>query len=164
MDSNLEIVQRLLELSKNERCFSNDVYSVDFKKEHIFLSNILNYALVNAEREFNEKFKMCVNQYKGNLKNSKDGFGWFHSPENLIYQNAYINQIKYAIYGDRFIHVYSFKKELGKEAYKDLILQIDATVLMTPKELAAHQKRCNELAKEIIDEMLAEEKLANNKK
>ena len=155
MSDNLQIIQRLLEIGKNPLVIS--LVPKDFKEEHIFLANILNYALTNMEREFNENFKKAVAQYKGSLKEEK-GYGWFHNPENLVYENMYINQLKYIIYGERFVSTIKFKEELGKKAYLDLINQIDRTALMTPAQLKKHNAACNRIANDILKEILAEEK------
>ncbi len=117
---NLQIIQRLLELGKNPLILTGDLPG-DFKKEHLFLCNILQYAVVNLEREFNDAFRHAVNVYKVNLSDPKHGYGFFHNAENLLYLNMQINQIKYAIYGEKFIHVYKFNEDLKELAYKDLL-------------------------------------------
>lgn len=153
---NLKIVQRLVEICKNELQY--DVYPKPFKEEHIFLSNELNYALVAREREFNETFKQCVGKYKSTLEKNKK-YGWFNSPENLIWKYMYINQLKYIIYGERYSDKdLVFREELKEMAYLDLINQIDRTALMTEKELKEHQEKCNAMAMEILEELLKEEK------
>jgi len=154
---NLKIVQRLLELAKNELEYST--YPKPFKEEHIFLPNVLNSALKDLENEFSEKFKRCVGAYKSTLKEQKKGYGWFHSPENLIYINMKINQLKWVVYGDRFVREIRFNEELGNKAYKDLIDQIDCTVLMSETKRKAHAKKCNEMAIRIVNEILEKEKV-----
>lgn len=123
-----------------------------FKEEYIFLANVLNEALRRYEVDFSETFQKAVGNYKSTLAQGK-GYGWFHAPENLVWKNTRINQLKYAIYGDTFVHIITFNKQLGKEAYKDLIEQIDRTVLMTPEELEVYRKECNDLAAEILEEL-----------
>ena len=162
-NSNINIVSRLLELSKNKLDYS--VLPKPYKEEHIFLANILNHALVNLEREFNDKFKIAVMSYKetlsgkGRFKKSKHGY--FYNHENLLYINMQINQLKYAIYGDRFVHELKWNEHLGQKAYKDLIEQIDRTVLMEPDELRKHNKNVNKIANEILQEILNEKKNVN---
>lgn len=161
-NSNLQIVQRLLELSKN-RMEGYTLFPRPFKKEQIWLSNVLNDSLNLMEAEFNRKFQEIVGHYKSSLKEGK-GYGWFHSPEKLAWGRMQINQLSYAIYGDKFTHKeLEFKEELGNDAYREFICQIDRTVLMTPKELKEHNEQINRMAKEILDEILAEEKEKKDK-
>ena len=154
-NSNLKIVQRLLELSKNTLDYS--VHPQEFKKEYIFLANVLNDSLDRLRHEFADAFKQIVGQYKNSLKEGK-GYGWFHSPEKLEWIQTYINQLDYAVYGEKFTRQLKFKSELKNKAYKNFIEQIDRTVLMTPTQLKKHNAQCNKIAKEIMDEILAEEK------
>src|SRR5688572_30163542 len=127
---NIEIVQRLFEIAQNQLSYSLE--PKPFKEEHIFLSNVLNCALQDAEREFNENFKECVAHYKVNLEKSKSKKGFFHNVEKLFWGKNKINQLLYIIYGDRFTMTeLTFKRE-HPDPYKDLIEQIDRTALMTP--------------------------------
>jgi len=158
---NLQIIERLLKLAKNS-IGGDGIMPLRYDKEYIFLANILNHALVNLENKFNDRFKYCVSIYKMNLKESKNKYGWFHKPEELIWTNMQINQLKFAIYGESLTRELVFVKELKEAAYLDLINQIDPTVLMTPKELEKHTKECNKIALDILNEILAEEK--QNKK
>ena len=158
-NSNIQIVQRLLELAKNPLDYSAS--PKNFKQEHIFLSNVLNDSKARMEREFNEAFKEIVGQYKRTLKEGK-GYGWFHDPEKLEWKQNYINQVDYAIYGDKFTRKQlKFNEKLKNKAYKDFIEQIDRTALMTPIQLKKHNEQCNKIAKEIMAEILAEEKTKN---
>jgi hypothetical protein len=150
---NLKILSRLLEIAKNPLEYS--LYPKPFKEEHIFLANHLNEARQRLEVEFNNAFKKAVGAYKSTLK--EHGFGYFHSPETLVYIRMQINQISYVVYGD-YVHEIKFNEDLGKAAYKDLIEQIDRTVLMTPAQLKKHTAECNRISKEIIDEILKEER------
>ncbi len=154
MESNLHIVQRLLELAKNQ--IEYNVYPKHYKEEHIFLSNMLSDSLRKHEDEFARKFQEAVGQYKGSLRDKT--YGWFHSPEKLVWLNMEINQLKYAIYGERFVHELNFNEDLGNDAYRDFICQINRTVLMTPEELKIHNDEVNKLSMEILQEILAEEK------
>jgi hypothetical protein len=147
-------------LSKNKLEYT--VIPKECKSEYIFLSNVINYALVNLEREFDDKFKYAVGNYKQSKKESKKKYGWFHGYENLLYIDMQINQLKYVIYGDKFVRQLKWNEELGDAVYEDLIKQIDPTVLMTPKQLKDHNNRISKMAKEIMDEILAEEN--NNKR
>ncbi len=153
-NDNIEIVQRMLEIGKNDLDYS--VFPKPFKEEHIFLSNVLSDALRKEETDFNEDFKKAVGEYKRNLK--EKGWGWFYAPEKLIWSNTIINQLKYVIYGDRFIREYKFNETLGKGAYKDLINQIDRTALMSERQKKALNKRTSKLAMDILNELLEEEK------
>jgi len=160
-NSNLKIVSRLLELSKNQIDYSE--FPKECRKEHIYLANVLNDSVKKLEWEFAECFKRAVGNYKQTLAKGKK-FGWFHKPEELVYIKMQINQLLYAIYGERFIHEIKFKPELKNEAYLDLINQIDRTVLMTSKELKKHNEEINKMAKEIMDEILREEKAESQTK
>ncbi len=153
-NSNLQIVKRLLELSKNQLDYST--FPKPFKEEYIWLSNLLNDALSVARKEFSEAFQKAVGDYKGSLAEGK-GYGWFHNSENLVWKQTKVKQIQYAIYGDEIGEI-KFNEELGNAAYKDLIMQIDRTVLMTEKELKLHNKEMSVVMKKIIDEILKEEK------
>lgn len=153
---NLKIISRLVELSKNELHYSQ--MPQPYNKEYIFLANHLNAAIVNLEYEFQDAFRYAVGKYKQSLGESTTGFGWFHEPEKLIYIRMQINQLKYAIYGAEFAHDLIFKEELGSGAYKDLIEQIDRTVLMTPEEKKSYEEEINKIGMEVIKELLAEEK------
>jgi hypothetical protein len=155
MESNVHIVQRLLELAKNPLEYSTS--PKHFKKEHMFLSNVLSDSLRKHEDEFAKAFKYAVGTYKSNLAENKE-YGWFNDPSQLEFINTYINQLKYAIYGDQFERKLKFNNKLGKEAYKDFICQIDRTVLMTPKELEKHNKQVNKIAGDILAEILKESK------
>lgn len=157
---NLQILERLLKLAKNS--IEYNVMPQSYDKEYIFLPNILQYALVNLEREFNDRFQYCVNHYKMNLKEGKNKHGWFSSPEKLIWINMQINQLKFAIYGERHTRELVFNEKLKEAAYLDLINQIDCTVLMTSKQLEKHNRECNKMAMDILNEILEEEK--QNKK
>jgi len=154
-NSNLQIIQRLLELGKNPYG-TYELFPQGFKTEYMFLSNVLSDGLARMEWEFTEKFKTAVNSYKQSKKASGKKYGWFHSPENLVWCNTYINQIKYAIYGDSFIHEIKFNPELKEKAYLDLINQIDRTALMTPYQLKKHNAECNRMSLEILEELTAE--------
>jgi hypothetical protein len=154
MNDNLKIVERLFEMAKNELHYSE--FPKAYNKEHIFLANYLNCAATDLEREFNDTFKYAVGNYKNSLKEGKK-YGWFHSPEKLIYINMQLNQIRYAVYGERHVRELVFKKELGNAAYKDLINQIDCTVLMTDIQKKKHMDKCNKMAKKIMAEILKEE-------
>ncbi len=158
---NLQILERLLKLAKNSIA-GDGIMPNSYYKEYIFLSNILNHALVNLENKFNDQFKYCVSIYKMNLKDGKNKYGWFHDPEKLIWTNMQMNQLKFAIYGEGHTKELIFNEDLKESAYLDLINQIDCTVLMTPKELEKHNKECNKIALDILSEILAEEK--QNKK
>lgn len=155
-NGNLQIVQRLLELSTNTVKWS--VYPNDYNKEHLYLSNILNYAAHSLENEFSECFKKAVGEYTSSLKENKR-YGWFYSPDKLVWKRTQINQITYAIYGKDYVHEIKFNEHLGKAAYKDLINQVDRTALMTPAQIRLHELKCNKIAKKIVDKILAEEKL-----
>lgn len=159
-NSNLEIVSRLLELSKNQIEFN--VFPKECREEYIFLSNVLNDSVKKLEWEFAECFKRAVGNYKQSLLMG-NGFGWFHNPEELVWIKMQINQLLYTIYGERFIHEIKFKSELGNEAYLDLINQIDRTVLMTSEELQKHNEEIDKMSKEILDEILREESESQTK-
>lgn len=158
-DSNLNIIKRLLELGRNQM----DGYTLfprPYKEEQIWLANILSDSLRRKEADFAEVFRTAVGHYKSSLKEGK-GYGWFHGAEKLVWAKMQINQLMYAIYGDeRFTATMQdlrFNEELGKDAYRDLICQIDRTVLMTPEELERHNEECNRMAMEILDEIKKEE-------
>lgn len=156
-NSNLKIVQRLLELAKNQIGEYN-LFPRPFKEEQIWLANILHDSLHKHEAEFKAKFQEIVGHYKASLKD-KLGYGWFHSAEKLVWKQMQINQLMYAIYGDKFQNKdLVFNKKLGNDAYRDFICQIDRTALMTPKELEIHHKECNKIGKEIVAEILKKEK------
>jgi len=157
-NSNLKIVSRLLELAKNPIDYS--VFPKEYKEENIFLANVLNDSVKKLEWEFAECFKRIVGNYKESLSLNK-GFGWFHRPEEIVWIRMQINQLLYAIYGERFVHEIKFNKELGDEAYLDLINQIDRTVLMTPEEVEKLNEEIGRLSKEILDEILQEEAAKN---
>lgn len=150
MNDNLDIVKRLLELSRNQLEYSS--FPKPWNEEHMFLSNHLNEARHRIELEFNEALGKAVSAYKASLKERE--FGWFHAPEKLVYLRMQINQLIYAVYGNKYIHEIKFNKALGDEAYKDLIEQIDRTLLMTPLELEKHNEELNLLSRQISDEML----------
>lgn len=152
-DTNFQIVQRLFELSKNRLDYSPEPKG--YKDAYLWLANYLNCAIKDLEREFNDKFAYAVSIYTMNLR--EQGHGWFYEPETLVYKRAQINQLIYAVYGERSVSEISFKKELGSDAYRDLIEQIDRTVLMSEEEKKAHDAQCAAFAREIIDEILAEE-------
>lgn len=153
-NSNLQIVKRLLELSKNQLEYSE--FPKAYNKEHIFLANVLNDARQSLEREFADAFKIAVGRYKASLEKSGE-FGWFHKPEELVYLQMQIDQLKYAVYGESSVREIKFNESLGKAAYKDLIEQIDRTVLMNEKELEKFRAECERLSAEVLDEILAEE-------
>ncbi len=157
--SNMQIMKRLLEIAKNPKGSIGDV--LPFKEQYIFLSNILNVALNDYEKEFDEMFNTAVNQYKNTLANEGKGYGWFHSVDNLLYVSMQISQLKYIIYGEESASLrdYTFNEELKEGAYKDFIEQVDRTVLMTPEELKKHNEKINRLSLDILEEILKEEKL-----
>lgn len=159
-NSNPQIVVRLFELSKNKLAYN--YYPKPFKKEYIWLSNILNDGLRQVEREFSDAFRKAIGEYKQTLEKEGKGFGWFHNAENLIWIRTQYNQLKYAIYGDVWEDLV-FRAELGNEAYKDLIMQIDRTVLMSPEELKHHEEEWASVPREILDELLKEEQNSKNK-
>lgn len=152
-DSNLGILKRLLEIAKNPLDWS--VYPKSYKEEHLFLANVINDSIRVHEREFAEAFQQAVGSYKQSLEKGA-GYGWFHEPEKLVWINTQLNQLKYAVYGERFVHEIRFNEGLSKAAYKDLIEQIDRTALMTEEQLMQHRAECNKLSQEIVDEMLKE--------
>ena len=154
-NKNLSIVGRLLELAKNPLEYT--VYPKECRQEYIFLSNTLQYAKVNIEREFNEAFKMSVGRYKQSLEKDK-GYGWFHAPEKLVWLQMQINQLDYAIYGERFIREIRFNESLGKDAYRDLICQIDRTALMNEQELKEHQKQIEKITTDLAARIVAQNK------
>ena len=157
-NENLDIIKRLIEIAKNPLDYST--FPKPFKEEHIFLSNELSEALKYRQREFDEYFQKCVGNYKSTLENEGKGYGWFHSPEKLIWKHTYVNQLHYIIYGDRYTdRELVFREELKTDAYKDLILQVSGIALMTDEELVIHNEKSNELVKSIMEEILAEEKL-----
>ncbi len=154
---NLKIVERLLEIVKNELDYSH--FPKPFKQEYMFLSNVLSDAKRKRENEFNEAFKEIVGQYKQTL--AKEGYGWFRAPEKLCWLRVYINQLDYAIYGGKDHYDQKelfFNEKLKEGAYLDFINQIDRTALMTSEELKIHNEECNRIGLEILNEILAEEK------
>lgn len=52
-DSNVKIIERLLELAKNPLVY--DVHPKSYKEEYIFLSNVINDSCNIMEREFNDE-------------------------------------------------------------------------------------------------------------
>jgi hypothetical protein len=152
-NTNLEIVKRLLELSRNQLEYS--LFPKNFKEEHIFLPNVLNIAMTHYQQQFDKAFREAVGEYKSKLSEGK--YGWFHKPEELVWLRMEMNQIRYAIYGSTLTEI-KFNKSLGESAYKDLIEQIDRTVLMTPKELEAFWAEINEISKQVIAEIEQEQK------
>jgi len=160
-NSNLKIVQRLLELSRNEPGYNEErpMFPREYKQEQIWLANILSDSLHKEERNFKAIFTMAVAEYKMNLKKGK-GYGWFNSgtAEKLEWSNTHINQMTYAIYGERFERPLRFKSSLKNKAYKDFINQIDRTVLMTPRQLKKHNSDINRISKELVKEILAKSK------
>ncbi len=156
-NTNIQIVQRLLELSKNE-IGGYSIFPRNFKEERIWLANILSDSMRQHEAEFAQEFREIVGHYKSSLKEGK-GYGWFHSPEKLAWKKMQINQLIYAIYGDKYTNAekeLKFNKKLGNDAYRDFICQIDPTVLMTPAQLKKHNSQCNKIASEILSEILKE--------
>jgi hypothetical protein len=149
--SNLRIVERLLELSKNPMEYS--VFPKECRKEYIFLSNVLNDALNCAEHEAEKSFKQAVQYYKNSLDDGSE-YGWFHKPEDLVWNYNKIDQITYAIYGEKHIRNIVWNDQLGKGAYKDLIEQIDKTVIMSEKEKKDHYKAISRISKELVKEIL----------
>lgn len=88
----------------------------------------------------------------------KDGkYGWFHSPEKLEWIGMQINQLKYVVYGEEFTRTLKFNKELGKDAYRDFICQVDRTVLMSDDELRAHNLELERISFEVANEILKQE-------
>jgi len=158
-NSNLAIIQRLLELGKNQLGYNEKRPSFPrpYKEEQIWLSNILTDSLRNEEREFNEEFQKIVARYKMTFA-LKKGYGWFQNAEKLEWLNTKINQLKYIIYGDVFERPIEFNPSLGNKAYKDFIEQIDRTVLMTPAQLKKHNQQINKISKDILKEILEEKK------
>lgn len=150
-NDNLLIIKRLIEIAKNPLTYSE--FPKSYKEEYIFLPNILNSAIKDLENEFNEAFKYAVGNYKLTLEQNK-GYGWFHNPSKLVYIKTRINQLKYIIYGDRCVNEIKFNEDLGNEAYKDLILQIDRSVLMSSEEKIEYYKQLEEISRELIDEIL----------
>lgn len=155
-NSNLNIVKRLALLSQNQVEYNE--FPRAYNEEYIFLANWLNSAARDAENDFNKTFQYAVGNYKSTLKESGKGYGWFHNAGNLVHQANTLDQIHYAIYGERHIRGIRWNAQLKNMAYKDLIEQIDRTVLMTEAQLKKHRATCNKLAKKIMDEILAEEK------
>jgi len=160
---NLSIVQRLLELSRNKMDYT--LLPKSFKEEYIFLANVLHCAKKDYQQKFNDAFRDAVSYYKRNLEESGT-HGWWNNPEELVYIQMQINQIDYIIYGGDVIEQkeLKFREELKEEAYKDLILQIDRTVLMSDEELKEFNAEVNRLSIEICDELLAEIKLEEKQK
>lgn len=156
MSSNLEIVARLIEIAKNQLEYST--FPKQFKDEYIFIADVFTDSIKEHEREFDTAFQKAVGNYKSTLAQDGKGFGWFHSPEKLEWINMRINQMKYIVYGDRFTREIKFNKALGKDAYKDMIEQIDRTVLMSEEEKKAHYEHYCMLSKEIKAKILKEEK------
>lgn len=154
-DSNMEIVLRLMEMAENKLEYS--AFPKPYKEEHLFLANHLNAALKLMETRFDEHFQHAVERYKTTIGENK-GYGWFENVENLIFENAHINQLKYAIYGEEYVHEYKFNMELGNDAYRDLILQIDRTVFMTASEKRQYEDELNKISLGVLDELLKEEK------
>jgi hypothetical protein len=155
MNQNLHIVERMLEIAKNTMEFS--IYPKTFKEEHIFLSNILNDSKQKIQVEFDAEFKKAVGQYKLTLKEKK-GYGWFHSPERIVWLKTRLNQLTYIIYGENYIKEIIFNDKLGDKAYKDLINQIDSTALMNTAQLKKHNADIARISKDIMKEILADEK------
>ncbi len=157
-DSNLKIVQRLLELAKNQPGYNEErpLFPKSYDTEQIWLANVLNDSRNIMEREFKEEFQRVVAQYKMTLKEGK-GYGWFHSPEKLEWIKMQINQLKYVVYGEEYIREIKFNDSLKNKAYKDFIEQIDRTVLMTPAQLKKHDAEINRISKEVMAEILKEE-------
>ena len=157
---NLKIVQRVLELAGNRLEYT--VHPKTFKEEHIFLANVLNTSLSKLQDEFDKEFKKIVLTYKETLSGKgrfpKSRLGWFHDPEKIIWINMQMNQLRYAIYGEEYTREIVYKPQLKARAYKDLIQQIDCTVLMTPAELKKHMAQCNKIAKDVVNKILKEEK------
>ena len=157
---NLQIVQRLVELATNTLDYS--LFPKPYKEQYIFLANVINDSLSKIESEFNKEFERIVSCYKETLSGKgrfpKTKFGWFHNPEKIVYINTQMNQLRYAIYGERHVREIKFNEKLKNRAYKDLIQQIDCTVLMTPTQLKTHQSKCSAIAKRVMSEILKEEK------
>ncbi len=157
MDSNIKIVERLLELVKNGLEYS--LRPKGYMTEHMFLANVLNDSLHRMELEFKDKFRNVVAEYKRNL--SKGEYGWFHKYDDLEWLNTYMNQVKYAVYGKDYIREIKFDDSLGKDAYRDFICQIDRTALMSPEELKAHNEELERISAEVVEEILKESKHKN---
>jgi hypothetical protein len=156
-DNNFQIVKRLAELAKNQLVYNALPRPV--KEEYVFLSNMFQYGYAHAEQQFNEKFKLCVGNYKHTLEKEGKGFGWFHDADKLIWLRMRMNQFSYIIYGDDFIRdELVFKRELGNDAYRDLIEQIDRTVLMTPEEIKTMHEEMGLMMNDILNEVLENEK------
>lgn len=154
-NDNLEIITRLLELARNPLEYS--VFPKEYKQEYVFLANVINDSISRLEHEFDEAFKYAVGRYKSSLKEDK-GYGWFHSPEKLIWINTQLNQLRYAVYGERHVRELKWNEHLGDMAYRDLLDQIDRTVFMTPDELKEFNEKINQMALEVLNEILEEEK------
>ncbi len=154
MDTNLQIVQRLLELSRNELSYS--IFPQPYDKEYIFLANVINDSRKILDHEFAEAFQQAVGQYKSSLAKNKK-YGWFNKPERLIWINMQKNQLNYAVYGERHVRELKFNADLGNMAYKNLIEQIDCTVLMSAKQKKEHLKKCDAMLLEIIKEIETED-------
>lgn len=152
MDTNIQIISRLIELAKNELTYSE--YPRPHKQEYIFIANALNAAVREVEIEFERAFREAVSHYKQSLANN-NGRGWFHEPEKLVYLDMSRNQLLWAIYGHELKDIV-FNEEMGESAYLDLINQIDRTVLMTEEERRVHLEECNSLALKILEEIRLE--------
>ena len=146
-NNNLEILKRLSEMCKN--VFSYD-YNInkDYKKEYIFLSNILNTASDVLEREFQYELQRVLNTYNQTL--SIHGIGYF-DVERLIHLHTQINQLSYIIYGSEQSNLV-FKKELGDLAYKDLLDQIDVTLLMSFEEKIKYNNKIESIVRDMFND------------